>query len=101
MNRRGFMMAFAAGAIIPPVPTCHGGVRVSVREGDPGYDPDSHRYRVYVDGVEVRDCFTADERTGEAWCYVRGADGKLKITRPGGALVEFAKRGVVRVVKLA
>jgi len=43
--------------------------RISVIPSDPGYDPNIpklKRYKVIVDGEEVRRCYTADENTGLA-----------------------------------
>lgn len=58
-------------------------MRISVREDDTGYNPEAcTSYGVLLDGVEIADCFTADEELGIAYCYKRGPDGKF-ITKKG------------------
>lgn len=60
-------------------------MRVSVLEEDPGYRSDAFAFQPWLDGVELRDCVTADEELGEAVINERGADGKLLIIRgPSG-----------------
>ena len=44
-------------------------MRKSVIPGDPDYDPQAWRYRVYLDGVELFNCHTVDEEAGICWCY--------------------------------
>ena len=45
-------------------------MRLSVLRTDPGYDPmEAHLVTVKLDGVELKDCVTADEELGEAHCY--------------------------------
>ena len=72
-------------------------MRVSTLENDPGFTWD-RRWRVTLDGEEVRDCFTADDVEGVVVVLARprrvGADrrpvtetrrGAVTITRPSGS----------------
>lgn len=45
-------------------------MRKSVNQGDPGYDPEAFKYEVFLDGVRLEHCFTADEELGEAHVYL-------------------------------
>ena len=45
-------------------------MRASVIRADPGYRIDAFLYKVFLDGVELQHCLTADEEKGEAICYV-------------------------------
>jgi hypothetical protein len=62
-------------------------------QGDPGYTPDAHRYRVELDGAFLTDCETADEEQGAAVCLVI-ENGKPVLEGWGG------KRRFKRVVKV-
>ncbi len=44
-------------------------MRISVKNSDPGYFEGSYRCSVYLDGVKLDDCVTADEEEGLAICY--------------------------------
>lgn len=45
-------------------------MRLSMDENDQGYDPyRAIRATVYLDGVELKDCLTADEEAGECVCF--------------------------------
>lgn len=54
-------------------------MRVSTIEGDSGYTVDAWAYVVYLDGVKLTDCFTADEEKGEAHCYCVDSDSGLVV----------------------
>jgi hypothetical protein len=43
-------------------------MRLSMDKDDPGYDPARGIHaKVLLDGVEVKDCVTADEELGKVW----------------------------------
>lgn len=46
----------------------------SVLRNDTGYELQAHWYKVYLDGVELDRCHTADEETGEAHVYTTDKD---------------------------
>lgn len=54
-------------------------MRLSVKESDKGYSKDAYMYEVYLDGNLLYDCFTADEELGEAHCYVKDDDNRVKL----------------------
>lgn len=68
-------------------------MRVSTVKGDPGYTPLSAFYLVYLDGVQLKHCYTADDELGIADCYARDEDGKLAVI--GGELMRERRRGDV------
>ncbi len=72
-------------------------MRSSTIKTDPGYNPDARcaGYVITVDGHVVRDCHTADEETGEAWCYVRNAQGVFEVDETGQAIRAICHRGKV------
>ena len=50
----------------------------SVLRNDTGYELQAHWYKVYLDGVELDRCHTADEELGEAHVYTgKDDEGKL------------------------
>lgn len=55
-------------------------MRASVFINDPGYIHDAPYYEVYLDGKLLKNCFTADEETGEAFVYVNKYDVRLTDT---------------------
>ncbi len=71
-------------------------MRKSVRKGDPGYDPEAYMYNVYLDGVQLYNCHTADENLGICYCWA--ADN----TRLNGSndLDTFECRGEVRIERI-
>lgn len=72
--------------------------RISVFPADPGYaDPDlTKRLTVTLDGKELERCVTADEETGEAWCYVYPL-----VEASNGSFVTECLRGKVAIVHAA
>jgi hypothetical protein len=67
-------------------------MRVSTDKMDFGYVPDAYNYRVFLDGVELLNCVTADEELGEAHCF----EEPHRVDKDGTpALTEL--RGVVRI----
>lgn len=51
-------------------------MRISTDEEDSGYKPDYWRYRVHLDGQELRRCITADTQRGEVLVYDKRDYGK-------------------------
>ena len=60
-------------------------MRLSVIEGDPGYDPYQklgnrrERVRIFIDGVEQQHVLTADSELGFIDAYETGEDGLVLI----------------------
>jgi hypothetical protein len=52
-------------------------MRISVDPNCRNYRPDAHKFDVYLDGVKLDDCITADDSRGKVTVYARGDDGKL------------------------
>ncbi len=46
-------------------------MRVSAKKNDPGYVKNPFDYKVFLNGIEIQDCFTADEEQGIAYIYKR------------------------------
>lgn len=55
-------------------------MRITVLDGDPGrrINPAQERYTVYLDGVEVKHVFTADDEKGEVIAAVHDDRGYMK-----------------------
>jgi len=71
-------------------------VRISIREDDPGYNLEkSVRATVFLDGVRLDQCFTADEELGIAACFKTDANGNLIIL--GDAFDEIVLSGDVKI----
>lgn len=69
-------------------------MRKSINSGDPDYDPSAWKYRVFLDGVEIFNCHTADDEIGICYCY---EDCEVAEDCRGYRTVE--RRGVVKLVK--
>ena len=53
-------------------------MRASCRKDDSGYTPKTLDLVVLVDDIDVTNrCFTADEESGEAFCYTYNKEGKF------------------------
>ena len=54
-------------------------MRITVFDGDPGRKINlaQERYKVYIDGVEVKHVFTADDEKGEVIAAVRDEHGYM------------------------
>jgi hypothetical protein len=73
-------------------------MRISVDKNDPGFDERrAMDATVYLDGVEIRNCVTADEELGECICFVLDRHGPLQDDGSYETLTEV-KRGVVKIV---
>lgn len=65
-------------------------MRKSLLKNDPGYDPESYLYEVYLDGYRVKDCHTADEEKGIAIVYInerldsKTLYGNVRLIKKGG-----------------
>ena len=70
-------------------------MRASVRKDDPGYQTNLGNVRIFLHGRLIHDCFTADEETGEAYCFVR-QNGKLIVN--GDGLNTVVLKGKVKIV---
>jgi len=70
-------------------------MRLSIVKSDPGYHPMAQQCRILLDGVEIKNCFTADEEEGKVYCY----GGHLKRTRSGLAVKKEIKTGKVKIIK--
>ncbi len=73
-------------------------MRVSVRKSDPAYIADSYTATVYLDGVELEQCFTADEELGEAHCFITDDEGKVAFDMYSDKPMEIIKKGDVKIV---
>lgn len=72
-------------------------MRLSVRKDDPGYSPKAFGARVFVNGTEITNCFTADEESGEAFVYVVDDHGRHVWNPLHTGLEETVIRGNVEV----
>lgn len=54
-------------------------MRKSVKQDDVGYDPKAYKYEVYLDGIFLQDCHTADEEKGVAYTSFGEKKGKVEI----------------------
>jgi len=57
-------------------------MRLSTRRRVPGYHQKAYLCKVLLDGVEILDCYTADEEAGKAFCYSGIKTGKVEIIKP-------------------
>ena len=76
-------------------------MRSSAIKSDPGYATFQPGASITVDGVPVRDCFTADEELGEAWCYVRNAAGVFEKDSTGRKIHQVCHRGKVVIIPVS
>ncbi len=74
-------------------------MRLSIREGDPGYNwKESIKCKIFVDGEDITDrCFTADEELGEAYVYKPGPDGKAYYDRLTNSIPQETLTGKVEI----
>ena len=73
-------------------------MRKSVIKGDPGYDLEAFNYQVYLDGVAVDDCHTADEEKGVCYCHARDENNNFIIE--GDTIKTIERHGIVKIEKL-
>ena len=73
-------------------------MRISTNESDSGYRTwlahggRATRWRVTLDGAEVRDCLVADEELGAVLALVLDADGDPVLRRGADGVLDLAKR---------
>lgn len=55
-------------------------MRLTVLDDDPGVkvEPYRERYKVFLDGIEVKYCFTADDEKGEVITAVTDEQGRMQ-----------------------
>lgn len=73
-------------------------MRMSVRENDKGYKNLNFNCDVYLDGVVVENCFTADEEAGVVYCYETYDNGEFKISGSGEGINEIELKGKVEII---
>lgn len=64
-------------------------MRLSADKNDPGYGPGYINAKVFLDGVELKDCVTADEEKGECLCFLPEAGGTMSTTEIRRGKVEI------------
>lgn len=72
-------------------------MRISVLKDDPGYRPDAHRFKVFLNGVFLEDCHTADEELGKAAVYAYNSNGEI-LRDAGNNLFSICLEGEVIIV---
>lgn len=72
-------------------------MRLTVLDDDPGerITPGRERITVYLDGVEVKCCLTADDEKGEVIDVMRDDKGRIMVK--GGEVERRTRRGHVRI----
>ena len=76
-------------------------MRMSARESDPGYENLNFNCYIYLDGVIIENCFTADEEMGVVYCYQTDGSGGFKITESGEDIEDIEDielRGEVKII---
>ncbi|MCP5017550.1 MAG: hypothetical protein GY938_20110 [Ketobacter sp.] len=74
-------------------------MRISVRSTDPGYSANAVGTRVYLDGIRLTQCFTADDELGVVYCYELDKNGLIMIDpETGDSLKEIELCGNVEIV---
>lgn len=70
-----------------------------MRKDDPGYVnwQKYPRCQPYLDGVELKDCVTADEEKGEVIVFRRNKDGNLELTAAKDEIITEKLYGDVRI----
>jgi len=75
-------------------------MRASVKKNDPGYFPDAHKHRVFLNGEFLKHCFTADEEKGLAWVHKENEHGELYIDKASGDVASELLAGKVKIIKM-
>lgn len=75
-------------------------MRLTVLDDDPGrkINPGVERYTVYLDGVEVKHCYTADDEKGEVIAAVH--DERGYVVADNGGVKRQTLYGAVRIERL-
>ncbi|MHC0464580.1 hypothetical protein [Kosakonia cowanii] len=71
-------------------------MRITVLDDDPGkrINPAVERYKVFIDGKEIKHCFAADDEKGEVICAVFKGE---RIVLEYGEVKRQTLRGSVRI----
>ena len=73
-------------------------MRKSVKKDDKGYDPNAAmNYEVWLNGLKVDDCFTADEESGEVWVHVKDNEGRLVLDLEKNEIKSKCLKGKVEI----
>jgi len=74
-------------------------MRISADKEDPGFEnfnPGEHTYKVFLDGVEVDHCITADEEEGFVFLYIPNNNGTgFIVSDDGESILSGEKYGEV------
>lgn len=75
-------------------------MRITVLDNDPGRQVNlrCERFRVLLDGVEVKRCVTADDEAGEVVLIAEIASGKIQVA--GGEVQYVTRHGNVTIEAL-
>lgn len=73
-------------------------MRISADRNDPSFNELYLKSKVMLDGVEIRNCITADDEAGECVCFVTDADGRLPPPDAKGNALTEVNRGVVKIM---
>ena len=72
-------------------------MRISVIKEDPGFSPDSYKYKVQLNDLVLEDCVTADEELGLAVVYARNSDRTYMIQN--NEIVKETLFGKVKIIE--
>jgi hypothetical protein len=75
-------------------------MRLSVVKGDPGFNPDTRRWKAFLDGKEVGLVLTADEEEGKIWHYVRDENGKIMLSENKKEFLTEVLEGKVEIRRI-
>lgn len=73
-------------------------MRISIRKNDPGYHLLAHKCSPMLNGEEIRHCFTADEETGECFCYKTDDKDNIILNDSKTEIVEIVRKGDVKII---
>lgn len=75
-------------------------MRLTVLDNDPGVkiEPCRERYKVFLDGIEVKYCFTADDEKGEVIAAVTNEQGRMQAE--GGEVKRQTLYGKIQIERI-
>lgn len=73
-------------------------MRISSNPQDPSFHPEHYNYDVYLDGVKVMFCLTADEELGFVICFFMPLVVRNELGL-GDEVSKFEQKGAVRIVQ--